>query len=126
MNLKNIVLIPPMVREKIADERRKSDIFLLLSEEEGFGMVAVEAMLSGVPVIVTHSGGFVNIVDDGKTGVLMDGDNTEGIADMIKKILNDSNYRYGMVERARIDAMMYSRKNISERFKLFFENVLRG
>lgn len=46
------------------------DLLLLPSEQESFGLVAIEAMFYGLPVIATHVGGLPEVVEDGKTGYL--------------------------------------------------------
>ena len=53
---------------QIEDVLKKSDLFLLPSESESFGLVALEAMSFGVPVISTNSGGIVDLVKNGING----------------------------------------------------------
>ncbi len=125
MNLHNVKIIPPMPREKIAKKMRNVDVFLLLSENEGFGMVAIESMLSGVPVILSRSGGFIDIVKDGETGMLVDGNDTEEITNAVHKLLKNSKKRDRIIRNARKFAMSYSRKNIAKRFEALFNNILK-
>ena len=61
-----------------------SDLFILPSEYESFGLVALEAMAAAVPVVSTNAGGLPEINIDGVTGFLSDvGD----VNDMSKKII---------------------------------------
>ncbi len=48
------------------------DIFVMTSEKETYGMVTIEAMAAGLPVIATRSGGTPELVDDGQTGILFE------------------------------------------------------
>lgn len=57
-----------------------SDLMLLLSEKESFGLVALEAMACGVPCIGTKIGGIPEVIKDGKNGYLCDLGDTEAIA----------------------------------------------
>ncbi|MDA3130170.1 N-acetyl-alpha-D-glucosaminyl L-malate synthase BshA [Aliibacillus thermotolerans] len=57
-------------QKDIASLIRMSDVMFLLSEKESFGLVALEAMACGVPVIGTNAGGIPEVVVDGKTGFI--------------------------------------------------------
>jgi glycosyltransferase involved in cell wall biosynthesis len=58
-------------RQDVANILRQADIFLLPSVSEGFSISTVEAMMAGVPVIATRSGGPEEIIIDGETGILI-------------------------------------------------------
>ena len=90
----------------------KTDLFLLPSETESFGLVALEAMSFGVPVITTCSGGIVDLVINQKSGYTCQvGD----IKDMSKKAINliqDLNLYKNMSQEAYNSAKKYDIKNI--------------
>jgi ADP-heptose:LPS heptosyltransferase len=69
--------------------------------EESFGRVVIEAFASGVPVVATEVGGFKEIIEHEKDGILVEPKNSEQIADSISKILEDSNLAKNMTDRAR-------------------------
>jgi len=81
------------------------DIFLLASVGEAFGLVLPEAMACCVPVVASRSGGIVEIVEDGQTGVLVPPLHAEAFADAIQKLAEDEGLRRGMglrgLERVR-------------------------
>src|SRR3954469_13624089 len=58
-----------------------SDLMLLLSEKESFGLVALEAMACGVPCIGTNVGGIPEVITDGENGFICDLGDTDGIAE---------------------------------------------
>ncbi|WP_374702546.1 N-acetyl-alpha-D-glucosaminyl L-malate synthase BshA [Bacillus sp. M6-12] len=67
-----------------------SDLMLLLSEKESFGLVLLEAMACGVPCIGTNVGGIPEVIVDGKTGFLCELGNTRSAADKAIMLLNDT------------------------------------
>jgi L-malate glycosyltransferase len=77
------------------------DLFLLPSNAESFGMAALEAMTSEVPVIATSAGGLPEVVDDGVTGYLLPVGDVEGMSERGIEILGDEELRRKMGKRAR-------------------------
>jgi N-acetyl-alpha-D-glucosaminyl L-malate synthase BshA len=77
------------------------DLFLLPSNAESFGMAALEAMTSEVPVIATRAGGLPEVVDDGVTGYLLPVGDVEAMAERGIEILSDDGLRRRMGKRAR-------------------------
>ena len=66
-----------------------SDLMLLLSEKESFGLVALEAMACGVPCIGTNSGGIPEVISDGETGYICTLGDITDISKKAIKLLND-------------------------------------
>ncbi|MFQ5456383.1 MAG: glycosyltransferase family 4 protein [Nitrospirota bacterium] len=79
-----------------------ADVFLLSSISEGRPNVIQEAMACGVPVIATRLSGTEELVEDGKTGFLVEVGDEKGMATAIKKILEDRDLRQKMSEQCRI------------------------
>lgn len=94
----------------------KSDIFVLPSKNEAFGLVNLEAMQFGLPVIATRVGGIPDIIDDGFNGFLIDINSPEQICNRIKKlILNPSLYSEMSVNAKDTFAKNYSAEVFEER-----------
>jgi glycosyltransferase involved in cell wall biosynthesis len=66
------------------------------TEPEPFGLVAIEAMASGKPVIAARHGGLLDIVDDGVTGLLVEPGSAEQLADAILRLVTDPLLRDSM------------------------------
>ncbi|RBP89007.1 N-acetyl-alpha-D-glucosaminyl L-malate synthase BshA [Cytobacillus firmus] len=66
-----------------------SDLMLLLSEKESFGLVALEAMACGVPCIGTNTGGIPEVISDGETGYICNLGDITDISKKAIKLLND-------------------------------------
>lgn len=95
-------------REGIAEFYNISDIKLLLSEKEAFGLVLLEAMACGVPVIGSNIGGMPEIIDPGVNGYLVELGDTQKAADYAVQMLSDET----QLEKLRQGAL----KTVSERF----------
>lgn len=78
-----------------------SDLLILPSELESFGLVALEAMASEVPVIATNSGGLPEVVEDGSDGFLFGVGDVAGMAEAAKSILSNSELRIRMGKSGR-------------------------
>lgn len=86
-------LILPGFKADTAPYYQLMDIFCIVSANEGFGLVAVEAMLHGLPVIATRVGGLQDIVLDGETGFLVPPLSPKSIAEKIQQLIDQSNLR---------------------------------
>lgn len=80
------------------EEYAKSDIFVFPTfyPNECFPLVLLEAMQQGLPCISTNEGGIASIIDDGKTGFLVEKQNPVQLADKIEVLLKDKKLREGM------------------------------
>jgi len=81
-----------------------SDIFVFPTyyHNETFGLVNLEAMQCGLPVISTREGGIPDIVDDGKTGFLVNKNDPKDLADKIELLINNPFIRHQMGKEAKI------------------------
>lgn len=66
-----------------------ADLFIMPSEKEGFGIVFIEAMFYGIPVIAGNKDGSVDALCNGELGTIIDPDNLTEISDAIKKVLDN-------------------------------------
>ncbi|WP_043933621.1 N-acetyl-alpha-D-glucosaminyl L-malate synthase BshA [Bacillus sp. EB01] len=80
-----------------------SDLMLLLSEKESFGLVALEAMACGVPCIGTNIGGIPEVIEDGVTGYICRLGDIEDISNRAIAILSDSALHQSFSQKAAID-----------------------
>jgi L-malate glycosyltransferase len=96
------------------------DLKLLLSEKESFGLVLLEAMACGVPVIGTRIGGIPEVIVDGETGYMVEVGDTAAVADKAISLLkNDERHR-----RFRENSVRHVRENfLSEKIVSVYEEI---
>ena len=110
---------------RIVDYLCASDVLLLPSEQESFGLAALEAMAVQVPVIASRVGGIPEVVDDGETGFLSAVGDVDKMASDAVRLLTDHDLRREMGQRARVSATSrYSTDLIIPQYIKFYERVL--
>ncbi|MBU7593275.1 N-acetyl-alpha-D-glucosaminyl L-malate synthase BshA [Metabacillus halosaccharovorans] len=104
-----------------------SDLILLLSEKESFGLVLLEAMACGVPCIGTNAGGIPEVILEGETGYICDVGDIETIAIRAIQILSDQDLHNRMAESATILAKerFHSDKIVSQYESIYYK-LLEG
>jgi N-acetyl-alpha-D-glucosaminyl L-malate synthase BshA len=90
--------------EQIAPLLAAADLFILTSQTESFGLSALEALASGVPVIGTKTGGLPEVIRDGETGVLCGVGDVAGMASAALTILQDPSRWSAMSRLAILDS----------------------
>ncbi|WP_346889634.1 glycosyltransferase [Clostridium sp. UBA1056] len=119
---KDIILLGSLNREEVAYHMKNCDCFILASRFETFGIVFVEAMYYGKPVIGTKTGGPDSFVND-ECGILVEIDNVEQIGEsMIRMVSSYSNYNSEYIKEYCRDN--FSEKVIVEKLKSIYGEVI--
>ncbi|HZE72617.1 MAG TPA: N-acetyl-alpha-D-glucosaminyl L-malate synthase BshA [Pyrinomonadaceae bacterium] len=112
---------------KIVDYLSASDVLLLPSEQESFGLAALEAMACEVPVIASRVGGIPEVVEDGETGFLSAVGDVDKMAADAARLLTDPDLRMAMGQRARNSAVSRYRTDIViPKYIDFYQRVLNN
>ncbi len=85
--------------------------------KEGFGLVMIEAMASGIPIVASNSGGIAQLIQDGYNGLLCEEKNTVQLADNIQKVLENEQIRNQLLQGAKETAARYDYHNIATKYK---------
>jgi D-inositol-3-phosphate glycosyltransferase len=97
--------VPPVAQATLAEWYAAADLVAVPSYNESFGLVAVEAQASGTPVVAAAVGGLTTVVENGRSGVLVDTHRAEDWADALANLVHDRALREtlarGAVEQAR-------------------------
>lgn len=92
--------VEPQPHHILSTYYRAADVVLAPSRSESFGLVALEAMACGVPVVASAVGGLLSLIDDYRTGRLIDGRDPSDYARAVAEILDDPVLRVSMAHAA--------------------------
>jgi D-inositol-3-phosphate glycosyltransferase len=88
-----VILFPPQAQARLADFYAAADVVVVPSRSESFGLVALEAQACGTPVVAANVGGLPFVVEDGRTGYLVDGHDPADHASALLRVLRDAELR---------------------------------
>jgi L-malate glycosyltransferase len=112
-------------QDSVAELLACADLFLLPSSSESFGLVALEAMASGVPVVASRTGGLPEVVVHGQTGYLAEPGDVEAMAEAGLDVLRDPARWREMSRSARETAVeRFGVDGVVTRYEHFYERVL--
>ena len=100
-----------------------SDVMLLLSEKEAFGLVLLEAFACGVPAVANAIGGIPEVVEDGVNGFLVELGDVQAVADRVTQLLSDSDLHQQMKEHAiqTVQKNFNSKDIVNQYEELYYE-----
>jgi phosphatidylinositol alpha-mannosyltransferase len=102
---------------------KSSDLFVLPSNQESFGIVILEAMASGLPVVASAVGGITNLVKDGQTGLLVPPYNSDILAKAIIKLLGNPELIQKLSEEGKKQVQNYSWSEIADKTEEIYQEV---
>jgi N-acetyl-alpha-D-glucosaminyl L-malate synthase BshA len=104
-----------------------SDLMLLLSEKESFGLVALEAMACGVPCIGTNVGGIPEVITDGENGFICDLGDTDGIAEKAIQLLSNEALHQQLSQHAiQIVNEHFQGEKIVQQYEQIYYQLMRS
>ena len=114
-----------VAHEAVPDVLRRLDIFAMPSTWEGFGVSALEASATGLPVVASDIHGIPDVVRDGVTGLLVPPRDVDALADAIARLAQDPALRHemGLAGRAFVEANYSWRDNAALMERLYAEMV---
>jgi len=124
--IEDVIFTGPVRKEKLIKMYLAGDFYIMLSKFDTFGMVVLEAMAAGLPVIISGNVGAKDLVQEGKNGfIINDTTDNDYIAAKIA-LLCDENMRRPLAEKAYETAMQNTWDQVAARYKEIYRQVLAG
>ena len=120
-------LLGSLAEEELRREFAAADLLALSSGQETTPMVIAQAMAVGMPVVATRVGGVAEMVEQGKTGLLVEVGDVDGLADSLRSLLQDRGLATAMGEAARAAALRAYRADVvASRTRDVYRSMLSG
>jgi glycosyltransferase involved in cell wall biosynthesis len=129
LDLDNEVIFTGFVEEENKPLYFKaSDIFCLpsINMAESFGIVNLEAMASGIPIVASDLGGIPDIVKDGVNGLLSTPGDIQNLADTLTSLMADAHLRRELGNNGKKLAVHYSWDEIADKTEQLYREILEG
>lgn len=112
-------------RDALPELLAPADVFLLASQEESFGLSALEAMACGTPVVATDVGGVAEVVEEGVTGRLSAPEDRLAYATAVRELLFDRDRARALGAAARAAAQeRYERRKVVARYEALYRRLV--
>jgi len=112
-------------RRDLITVMKESSVLVLPSREEGFGMVLLEAMDMGVPVVASDTGGIPEIVENMENGILVERENPEALGQGLITALTDKSLRDKIVKNGRKTVKKFRWENASSEVDLIYDKIAK-
>jgi glycosyltransferase involved in cell wall biosynthesis len=111
-------------RDEMPSVYRRADIFVLPSQNEGMSMALLEALASGLPVIVTNTGGTEELVEHGRNGLVVPWGDVPSLTAALRRLIEDVAQRRRMGEASRAVAKRFEWAAIARQYLTLCEQIV--
>lgn len=124
-DLKDVVFVGYTSYDELPRYYKTADVFCApATSRESFGIVLLEAMAAGKPIVATNIGGYASVVTHGENGWLVPPKDSRGLAQALISIMSDEALRQQMGARGRLTAEKYNWEQIAQRVLDYYLRVL--
>jgi glycosyltransferase involved in cell wall biosynthesis len=110
--------------DQLLAEYQRASVFVLPSAQETSPLVIAEAMAAGVPVVATRVGGVPHLVEEGRTGFLVEVGDTDALARRLGELLRDERARRAFASGARSRVERFRPAAVAERVRAVYEEAV--
>jgi D-inositol-3-phosphate glycosyltransferase len=100
-----------------------AEVCVVPSYYESFGLVALEAMACGTPVIASRVGGLQHTIEEGETGFLVPAGDAQALAQKLRLVLCDAELRERLGRNARLSTQAYTWKAVADRMQAVYQQL---
>jgi D-inositol-3-phosphate glycosyltransferase len=120
----NVNFIGSLDQESLALYYAAADVCAVPSLTESFGLVALEAMACGTPVVGTRVGGLQTLIEHGQSGLLVPAGDDQALADAVEQVLTDHRLRMHLAHGARDRAEHFTWQSVGDKINGLYDSVL--
>jgi len=121
-----VVFLGSRAQDTLAQYYSAAEVVVVPSHYESFGLVALEAMACGAPVIASRVGGLMHTIEDNVTGLLVPAGDPDALADKLRQVLLDADLRERLGANARAHALTYTWPNVAEQIIQVYEELCKS
>lgn len=114
----NVIFMGYLSEEAKFQYLTQSDIFLLSSLHEGFGICLLEAMYCGLPIVATDNGGQTDFLTNGRNVFFTHPEDDKSLAEEVTKLINNDQLRHQMADNNKKDIQKYFIGNVAQKYLL--------
>lgn len=129
-NIEKIKFLGAKTHEELKEVYASADVFVIPSvkakdgDTEGFGLVMLEAMASGIPIVASNSGGITQLIQDGINGLLCDEKNSEQLAEKINELITNEELNQQIKANQERFIALYDYSIIAGKYAELLNNVM--
>ncbi len=115
-----VVFLGKVNHQKMAEVMAEADVLVHATRYESFGIVLAEAMAAGKPVVAYDAGGISDVIENGRTGFLLEYGDIEGMKEKVVELLKNGNIYESMSRNGSAAAEKYTKRSILKGWERLF------
>jgi glycosyltransferase involved in cell wall biosynthesis len=120
----NVIFVGRADRQMVAQLFCGAEVFVLASRHEPFGIVNLEAMAAGTPIVATSVGGVPELLADGRYGVLVPPEDSEALSTAISDLLSSTDRVASLVAAGRERVTTFTWSHVTDQYHLIYDQAL--
>ena len=110
--------------EQVLEHFSKSDILFMPSFSEGLPVVGVQALAKGLAIVASRIGGFLDLVDENKNGYLIDVQDKDAFAEILRKLISDTDLLFQFRAASLKKSRDFEIQKVADQYQIIFQDVM--